>query len=165
MTGSFSRGLAAGAAGTTVLNAVTYLDMAVRGRAASSTPDQTVDALADATGQQIPGKRSVRDNRRTALGALAGIGNGVAVGVLASLARSSGVRLLPGIPPVAIRLRRNNISNVHDVPFNGSRIDADQGRLLGSIIPRRCGCSLRIAAHLPGGPGGGLGLGGGLLRI
>lgn len=101
MTGSFSRGLAAGAAGTTVLNAATYLDMAVRGRAASSTPDQTVDALADATGQQIPGKRSVRDNRRTALGALAGIGNGVAVGVLASLARSSGVRLPSAVGAVA----------------------------------------------------------------
>ena len=101
MTGSFSRGLAAGAAGTTVLNAVTYLDMALRGRAASSTPDQTIDALVDVTGRQIPGRRDERDNRRTALGALAGIGNGVAVGVLASLARSSGVRLPSAVGAVA----------------------------------------------------------------
>ncbi len=95
MTGSFTRGLAAGAAGTTVLNAVTYLDMAVRGRSASSTPEKTIDALADATGRKVPGTKDEKDNRRTALGALAGIGNGVAVGVLASLARTAGVRL-PG---------------------------------------------------------------------
>ncbi|MGI8900330.1 MAG: hypothetical protein ACR2HA_05280 [Nocardioides sp.] len=31
-------GVAAGAAGTTALNAVTYLDMAIRGRGTSSTP-------------------------------------------------------------------------------------------------------------------------------
>ena len=36
------RGAAAGAAGTTALNVVTYLDMAVRGRPASSTPERTV---------------------------------------------------------------------------------------------------------------------------
>ena len=39
------RGAAAGAAGTTALNAVTYLDMTVRGRGTSSTPEQTVEAL------------------------------------------------------------------------------------------------------------------------
>ncbi|KQS56919.1 hypothetical protein ASG36_18135 [Geodermatophilus sp. Leaf369] len=101
MTGSFSRGLAAGAAGTTVLNAVTYLDMAVRGRDASSTPDKTVDAIADAAGTKVPGRRGERDNRRTALGALSGIGNGVAVGVLASLARAAGVRLPSAVGAVA----------------------------------------------------------------
>ncbi|MCP9968874.1 hypothetical protein LUX57_29935 [Actinomadura madurae] len=42
-----TRGLAAGAAGTTALNLVTYLDMAVRGRPASSTPEQSVERLAD----------------------------------------------------------------------------------------------------------------------
>ncbi len=97
MTGSFARGLAAGAAGSTVLTAVTHLDMAVRGRAASSTPDRTVDALAEATGRDVPGAGAERDNRRAALGALAGIGNGVAVGVLASLARTAGVRLPPAV--------------------------------------------------------------------
>ncbi|MEI4274182.1 hypothetical protein TEK04_20855 [Klenkia sp. LSe6-5] len=101
MTGSFTRGLAAGAAGTTVLNAVTYLDMALRGRDASSTPEQTIDALADAAGRTVPGSRSERDNRRTALGALSGIGNGVAVGVLASLVRTAGVRLPSSVGAVA----------------------------------------------------------------
>jgi hypothetical protein len=36
------RGVAAGAAGTTALNAVTYLDMVLRGRGASSTPEESV---------------------------------------------------------------------------------------------------------------------------
>ena len=41
-------GAAAGAAGTTALNFLTYVDMAVRGRPASSTPEKTVR---DAVGQ------------------------------------------------------------------------------------------------------------------
>ncbi len=39
-------GVAAGAAGTTALNAVTYLDMATRARPAGSTPDDTATATA-----------------------------------------------------------------------------------------------------------------------
>ena len=37
------RGAAAGAAGTTALNVVTYLDMAIRGRPASDTPERSVE--------------------------------------------------------------------------------------------------------------------------
>jgi len=47
-------GAAAGAAGTTVLNTVTYLDMAVRGRASSSTPQDTVKAMATRAGVTFP---------------------------------------------------------------------------------------------------------------
>jgi len=93
MTGTFARGLIAGAAGTAALNAVTHLDMALRGRPASTTPERTVDALADALGTAVPGRGAVRDARRTALGALAGIANGVGVGVVSSLVRSAGVRM------------------------------------------------------------------------
>jgi hypothetical protein len=95
MTGTFARGLIAGAAGTTALNAVTYLDMALRGRPASTVPEQFVDALADTAGTAVPGRGRIRDARRSGLGALAGIVNGLGVGVLASLARSAGVRM-PG---------------------------------------------------------------------
>jgi uncharacterized membrane protein len=95
MTGTFSRGLIAGAAGTAALNAVTYLDMALRGRPASTMPERIVDAIAVAAGAEVPGRGRERDSRRTALGALTGIGNGLGVGVLASLARSAGVRM-PG---------------------------------------------------------------------
>jgi uncharacterized membrane protein len=92
MTGSFARGLAAGAAGTTALHVVGHLDMALRGRPASTVPERVVDAFAAGTGRRVPGRGRVRDARRTALGALAGITNGLGVGVLASAVRSYGVR-------------------------------------------------------------------------
>ncbi|SDE65410.1 hypothetical protein SAMN05660485_01429 [Blastococcus fimeti] len=92
MTGTLARGLAAGAAGATALNVVTYLDMALRGRPASTVPEQVVDALAGRTGRSVPGSGAVRESRRTALGALAGLANGLGVGVLASTVRSFGVR-------------------------------------------------------------------------
>jgi hypothetical protein len=90
--GSFARGLAAGAAGTTVLNTVSYLDMALRGRPASSVPGTLVDVAAGRIGRDVPGKRAEKDSRRTAFGALAGIANGLGTGVLASVARSAGIR-------------------------------------------------------------------------
>jgi uncharacterized membrane protein len=93
MTGTFSRGLLAGAAGTAALNAVSYADMALRGRPASTVPERTVDALADATGRDVPGRGAQLQARRTGLGALAGIANGLGLGVLSSVARSAGVRL------------------------------------------------------------------------
>jgi uncharacterized membrane protein len=95
MTGSVARGLAAGAAGTAVLDAVTYLDVLWRGRAVSGTRERVVDALAGRTGREVPGRGAVRAHRRTALGALSGIGTGLAAGVLASVVRAAGVRF-PG---------------------------------------------------------------------
>ncbi|SDP60948.1 hypothetical protein SAMN05660199_04363 [Klenkia soli] len=89
------RGAAAGAAGTTVLNTVTYLDMAVRGRGTSDTPEQTVEALADKAHVGIPGQGDTRDNRVAGLGPLTGIVAGVGVGVLAGLARAAGFRPNP----------------------------------------------------------------------
>jgi hypothetical protein len=73
-------GAAAGAAGTTALNATTYLDMTVRARPASTTPERTVDRMATLTHTTIPGDEQRRGNRRTALGALLGIVTGAAVG-------------------------------------------------------------------------------------
>jgi hypothetical protein len=78
-------GAAAGAAGTTALNAVTYLDMAWRGRPASSTPEDTVEKLAHTAGVEVPGDDETRRNRLAGLGPLAGIATGVGVGVLAGL--------------------------------------------------------------------------------
>lgn len=87
------RGAAAGAAGTTALDAVTYLDMAVRGRPASDTPVQVVQRLAGDAGVELPGTRAQRRNRFAGLGPLAGPVTGVGVGALAGLLRSTGVRL------------------------------------------------------------------------
>ena len=89
------RGAAAGAAGTTALNAVTYLDMAGRGRGTSSTPEDTVEALAAKAHVSIPGDEETRQNRVSGLGPLTGLFAGVGVGVLAGLARASGFRSQP----------------------------------------------------------------------
>ena len=74
-------GAAAGAAGTTALNAVTYLDMAWRARPSSSTPQQMVEKGAEAVGVDIPGEGEERENRLSGLGPLAGIATGVGVGL------------------------------------------------------------------------------------
>lgn len=87
------RGAAAGAAGVTVLDTVTYLDMVLRGRPASTSPERLVKRLADKAGVAVPGTRTQRSNRFSAAGALAGIGTGVGLGALAGLARSAGLRL------------------------------------------------------------------------
>lgn len=88
-------GAAAGAAGTTALNAATYVDMAVRGRPISSTPEDTVAALAGVTGTTVPGNKDTRSNRLTGLGALTGIAAGVGAGAAYGLARAVGWR--PGL--------------------------------------------------------------------
>ena len=87
------RGAAAGAAGTTALNAVTYLDMTVRGRGTSSTPEQTVEKLAGIAHVSIPGQGEVRENRLQGLAPLTGLAAGTGVGVLAGLVRATGLRL------------------------------------------------------------------------
>jgi hypothetical protein len=93
---SLRRGLAlgavAGAAGTTALNTVAYLDMVVRARPASGTPQETVERLADRLHVQIPGDGEERDNRIAGLGPLAGMATGVGVGVLLGLAHAAGWR-------------------------------------------------------------------------
>src|SRR4051794_2238867 len=91
------RGAAAGAAATTALNAVAYLDMAVRGRATSSTPEQTVAKLAETAHVDIPGEGEKRQNRLQGLGALTGLVAGVGIGVLVGLVRAAGFRSSPPV--------------------------------------------------------------------
>lgn len=85
-------GAAAGAAGTTALNAATYLDMVLRARPASSTPEKSVEKLADAAGVTIPGDDEQRANRVAGLGPMLGIATGVGVGALVGVARAAGIR-------------------------------------------------------------------------
>ena len=90
------RGAAAGAAGTTALDAATYLDMVVRGRAPSSTPEQGVEKLAAALHLTIPGDRETRQHRVAGLGPLLGAGVGTGAGVLLGAAHAAGFR--PPLP-------------------------------------------------------------------
>lgn len=93
MMRSVVRGGVAGAAGTTVLNTITYTDMAWRGRPPSEAPAQVVDRIAHAVGHPVPGTGDSRDNRLSGLGALSGIAIGCGTGMAVSLVRRAGIRL------------------------------------------------------------------------
>lgn len=87
MTG-FLRGALAGAAGTTALNAITYLDMVVRARPASTTPEQLVEKASGIAKIEIPGAGEERQNRVSGLAPLLGIGVGTGVGSVAGVIHS-----------------------------------------------------------------------------
>ena len=108
MTLGIARGALAGAAGTTALNAATYLDMALRGRPASDSTQQLVEETADKAGFSIPGDKDERGNRLQGLGPLSGIAVGVAVGAVAGLAHRALARRGHSLPPVV------------EVPFIGA---------------------------------------------
>lgn len=74
-------GAIAGAAGTAVLNAGTYIDMAVRGRPPSELPEKMVSRIASTAGI------AVEPNRRIALGALLGYADGFGIGALFGIIR------------------------------------------------------------------------------
>lgn len=85
-------GAVAGAAGTTTLNVITYLDIAVRGRSTSTTPQRTVATLARLFHLSVPGSGDVLANRLSGLGALTGFAAGIGMGLLLGLAYSLGWR-------------------------------------------------------------------------
>jgi hypothetical protein len=89
------RGAAAGAAGTTALNVITYLDIAVRGRPTSTTPERTVEAMARLFGLTVPGNGDALANRISGLGALTGYAAGIGMGMILGLAYALGWR--PGL--------------------------------------------------------------------
>ncbi len=97
-------GSAAGAAGTTALNAVTYVDMAVRGRPASSTPEDTVERLSETLHVPVPGSGEVRKNRVAGLGPLTGLLAGVGIGALLGVCRAAGWRPRMGVAATAATL-------------------------------------------------------------
>jgi hypothetical protein len=92
-------GLVAGAAGTTALNAITYLDMAIRGRPASDTPEKTIERLSEVTHVPVPGDEEARGNRLAGLGPLSGNLAGLAPALVLALLRAAGWR-----PPALVEL-------------------------------------------------------------
>jgi hypothetical protein len=85
-------GAAAGAAGTSTLNVIAYLDIAMRGRPTSNTPERTVEAMARLFGLTVPGSGDVLTNRLLGLGALTGYAAGIGMGLLLGLAYGLGWR-------------------------------------------------------------------------
>ena len=88
-------GAAAGAAGTTALNMLSYVDMAARGRPASSTPETTVEKLSEVAHVPIPGDEDSRENPISGLGPFTGQRAGVGIGAALGLCRAAGWR--PGL--------------------------------------------------------------------
>ncbi|MFY1696684.1 MULTISPECIES: hypothetical protein [unclassified Solwaraspora] len=78
-------GLLAGAAGTSALNMVTYLDMVGRARPASSTPERSVGRLADTLHVDL-GDEQTASNRRAGLGPLLGYATGLGAAALYAVA-------------------------------------------------------------------------------
>lgn len=95
-------GAAAGAAGTTALDVVTSLDMVVRARPASSTPEATVERLSQRLHLPIPGTEEARKNRIAGLAPLTGIAAGVGIGALYGVLRAAGWR--PGVTVSGVAL-------------------------------------------------------------
>ncbi|MEV1144874.1 hypothetical protein [Micromonospora sp. NPDC049799] len=86
-----SRALIAGAAGASALNAVTYLDMAVRARPASSAGEDSATRLADLAHVDL-GDQQAGENRKSGLGPLLGYATSVAA---AGVWAAAGGRRLP----------------------------------------------------------------------
>jgi hypothetical protein len=84
--------MAAGAAGTAALNAATYVDMTLRGRASSSTPEKTVEAIEERLPVSVPGTGETRENRVSGLASLTGIATGIGVGAVFGALHRAGLR-------------------------------------------------------------------------
>jgi hypothetical protein len=93
------KAIVAGAAGATALNAVTYLDMAVRARPASSAGEDSVSKLAELA--HVPlGEDKSAENRKSGLGPLLGYATSTAAAVAWTAA--GGRRLPTGVSAVAL---------------------------------------------------------------
>lgn len=93
-------GAVAGAAGTMALNAVSYLDMALRGRGSSNVPADTASRIAGTVGVDF-GAGATGNNRASAVGALLGSVVGVSVTVMYGVVRAMVSRDLPLLPAAA----------------------------------------------------------------
>lgn len=108
---------AAGAAGSTALNVVTYLDIAIRARPGSQTAEETVRRLADRSHIELgPDKQAA--NRRSGLGPLLGYVVGIGTPVIVAAAARG--RPIPG--PAAAPLLGAGAMVAADAPLTALRI-------------------------------------------
>ena len=94
MLGEALLGTAAGAVGTVALNAVTYGDMMLRGRSASSVPSQVAGQLIEKAGIDLSTQSEEQggptaQNRQSGLGALQGFAVGLGIGAVYGVVRPS----------------------------------------------------------------------------
>lgn len=93
---TIAAGAIAGAAGEIALNVVSYADMLVRARPASSMPGKVAERLAGGVGVDFaqPGERSDKASiRQEASGALLGYGMAIGMALAYAVARRAGLRL------------------------------------------------------------------------
>ncbi|MBY8874971.1 hypothetical protein K7640_24385 [Micromonospora sp. PLK6-60] len=109
MRGRLLDGAVAGAVGSVALDVVSYLDMVVRARPASSTPQASAGRLAGLADVDL-GPEDQADNRRSGLGPLLGYGLGIAAG--AAFAVLAGHRRLP--TPLAVALLGGGVMAASD---------------------------------------------------
>ncbi|MCZ7437465.1 hypothetical protein O7598_13760 [Micromonospora sp. WMMC241] len=102
-------GAIAGAVGSAVLNVVSYLDMTVRARPASTTPETTAGRLADVAHVDL-GPVEEAANRRAGLGPVLGYVTGIAAGAAFGLLAAH--RRVP--LPVAVTLLGGGVMAVSD---------------------------------------------------
>jgi hypothetical protein len=108
---------AAGAAGSAALNAVTYLDIAIRARPPSQTAEETVRRLTDVSHIGLgPDKQAA--NRRSGLGPLLGYGAAIGTAVVFAAA----VRNRPVPVPVAAPLLTVGAMVAADGPLAALRV-------------------------------------------
>jgi hypothetical protein len=96
-------GIIAGAVGTVAINVVSTLDMAVRGRPASSLPGEVAQRVAARAGISLrQGEHA--EHRREALGELAGYATGTLIGVAYGVAYPVARHLPPAWRSAAVGL-------------------------------------------------------------
>jgi hypothetical protein len=125
-------GAVAGAAGTTALDIVTYLDMAIRNRPPSQVPEDAVEKLA-----QGAGVSSLGEGRKAGLGALLGYAAGLSIGTAYGAVRSR-VRWSPPLPVAGVVLGLGAMAAT-DTPIIG----------LGLSDPREWGVSGFLSDIVP----------------
>jgi hypothetical protein len=135
MIDSVVNGAMAGALGTVALNGVTYLDIAVRGRAPSDLPDQVIGRSARDTGLSL-GDEPRASHRRTGLGALFGYATGIGLGATYGLVRSR-------LGRVSIPMAGTALGAVAMVGANAPAVR------MGFTSPRRWGTSGWLADLVP----------------
>jgi hypothetical protein len=109
--------VAAGAAGSTALNVVTYLDMAIRGRPASQSAEETVRRLTEQAHIGL-GPQQKAANRRSGLGPLLGYGAAISTAV----AFGTAVRGRPIPVRMAAALLGAGAMVAADAPLTAARV-------------------------------------------